>query len=237
MKRLLWTVALLTAFVFTMDAQNNYSRLWSKVQKAEKEGKPQTAAGYLRELEAQTIKAGDELEQLVVSENLYEDLRKYNWKEANAYYSTYATLNRRVLSDSLDAYVVKYKDHPRVMMLLYKQLQNHKEAVDRRSRSVVRGEDYLAVRREAVFLLEPAHGLLGLAAVDAVDRAAVVAPVFEPALDLRHGRAGGAPLIQIRRGSLGQGDDEDVDGEDHREGQDKFSSLRAHIEIPPKAFL
>ena len=75
MKRLLWTVALLTAFVFTMDAQNNYSRLWSKVQKAEKEGKPQTAAGYLRELEQKTIKAGDELEQLVVSENLYNDLK------------------------------------------------------------------------------------------------------------------------------------------------------------------
>ena len=52
MKRLLWTVALLATFVFSMNAQNNnYSRLWSKVQKAEKEGKPQTAAGYLRELE------------------------------------------------------------------------------------------------------------------------------------------------------------------------------------------
>ena len=49
MKRLLWTVALLTTFVFSMDAQNNYSRLWSKVRQAEKEGKPQTAAGYLRE--------------------------------------------------------------------------------------------------------------------------------------------------------------------------------------------
>ena len=154
MKRLLWTVALLATFVFSMNAQNNnYSRLWSKVQKAEKEGKPQTAAGYLRELEQKTIAAGDELEQLAVSERLYENLQKYNWKEANAYYSTYATLNRRVLSDSLDAYVVKYKDHPRVMMLLYKQLQNHKEAVDRRSRSVVRGEDYLAVRREAEELL------------------------------------------------------------------------------------
>ena len=51
MKRLFWMVTLMTAFVFTMDAQNNYARLWSKVQKAEKEGKPQTAAGYLKELE------------------------------------------------------------------------------------------------------------------------------------------------------------------------------------------
>ncbi len=154
MKRLLWTVALLATVVFTMDAQTAYSRLWSKVQKAEKEGKPQTAAGYLKELEQKTIAAGDELEQLVVAERLYDDLSKYNWKEANAYYPTYTALNRRVLTDSLDAYIVKYKDHPRIMMLLYKQLQNHKAAVDHRSRSVVRGEDYMAIRREAQELLK-----------------------------------------------------------------------------------
>ena len=154
MKRLLWTVAMLATIVFSMDAQNNYSRLWSKVQKAEKEGKPQTAAGYLRELEQKTIAEGDELEQLVVAEKLYDELRKYNWKEANAYYPTYVSLNQRVLSDSLQPYIVKYKDHPRVMMLLYKQLCNHKEAVDRRSHSVVSGKDYLEVRSEAEALLK-----------------------------------------------------------------------------------
>ena len=132
MKQTIWLVALLTCFSLSMSAQNNYSRLWSKVQKAEKEGKPQTAAGYLRELEQKTIQAGDELEQLVVAENLYNDLSKYNWKEANVYYSTYSKLNRRVLTDSLDAYIVKYKDHPRIMTLLYKQLSNHKDAADRR---------------------------------------------------------------------------------------------------------
>ena len=154
MKRLLWTVALLTAFVFTMNAQNKYSSLWSKVQKAEKEGKPQTAAGYLRELEEKTIKADDILEQLVVSETLYNKLREYNWKEANAYYPKYSALNRRVMVDSLDAYLVKYKDHPRVMMLLYKQLRNHKEAVDRKWRPAATGADYLAVRQEAQDLLK-----------------------------------------------------------------------------------
>ncbi len=154
MKRLLWTVALLTAFVFTMDAQNNYSRLWSKVRQAEKEGKPQTAAGYLRELEAKTVKAGDELEQLVVSESLYENLKKYNWKEANAYYPSYAALSRRVLTDSLDAYLVEYKDHPRVMLLLYRQLRNHKEAVDRKWKPSATGEDYLRIRAEAQALLK-----------------------------------------------------------------------------------
>ena len=154
MKRLLWTVALMTAFVFTMNAQNNYSRLWSKVKAAEKEGKPQTAAGYLRELEEKTIKAGDELEQLAVAENLYNDLREYNWKEANAYSSHYNALNRKVLRDSLDAYIVKYKDHPRVMMLLYRQLRNHKEAVDRKWRPSATGADYLAIRKEAQDLLK-----------------------------------------------------------------------------------
>ena len=154
MKRLLWTVALMTAFVFTMNAQNNYSRLWSKVKTAEKEGKPQTAAGYLRELEEKTIKAGDELEQLAVAENLYNDLREYNWKEANAYSSHYNALNRKVLHDSLETYIVKYKDHPRVMMLLYRQLRNHKEAVDRKWRPSATGADYLAIRQEAQDLLK-----------------------------------------------------------------------------------
>ena len=153
MKRTILAVAMLTAFAFTMSAQNNYSRLWAKVQKAEKEGKPQTAAGYLRELEEKTIKASDELEQLVVAENLYRDLQKYNWKEANAYYSHYATLNRRVMVDSLDAYIVKFADHPRIMMLLQKRLYNHKEALDRRWRPAATGAEYLAVRKEAEELL------------------------------------------------------------------------------------
>ena len=118
MKRLFWTVAVATFFVMPMNAQNAYSRLWSQVRQAEKAGKPQTAAGYLRELEQKTIQAGDELEQLAVAENLYNDLREYNWKEANTYASHYNALNRKILRDSLDSYIVKYKDHPRVMMLL-----------------------------------------------------------------------------------------------------------------------
>ena len=154
MKRLICVAMLLAAFVGSMNAQTNYSRLWSKVEKAKKEGKPQTAAGYLRELEEKAIKAGDELEQLAVAEELYTQLGKYNWKEANAYYPKYAALNRRVLVDSLDAYVVKYKDHPRVMMLLYKQLRNHKESLDRRSAPFVSGKDYQEVRSEAVSLLK-----------------------------------------------------------------------------------
>ena len=154
MKRLLWTVALMTFFVLPMNAQNNnYSRLWSKVRQAEKEGKPQTAAGYLKDLEEKTIKAGDELEQLAVSETLYEKLREYNWKEANAYYPKYSALNRRIMVDSLDAYIVKYKDHPRIMTLLYKQLSNHKEDADRRVGRGTTGEDYKRIRREAEDLL------------------------------------------------------------------------------------
>ncbi|MCR5710782.1 MAG: hypothetical protein K6G79_09920 [Bacteroidales bacterium] len=154
MKRLLFMVAFAAAFVCTMNAQNNYSRLWSKVKAAEKEGKPQTAAGYLRELEEKTVKAGDELEQLVVSEELYENLRKYNWKEANAYFPSYSALTRRVLEDSLEQNIVKYKDHPRVMRLLYKRLRNHKEALDRRWKPSATGEEYLALREECRTLLK-----------------------------------------------------------------------------------
>ena len=95
---------------------------------------------------------------------------------------------------------------------------------------------HLPVRREAVFLLEPAHGLLGLAAVNAVHRAEIVAPVFKAGLDLAHGGAGGAPLIQIRRGALRQGNDEDVHGEDQRQGQHQFFPLRTH-KNPPTGFL
>ncbi|MBR1538317.1 MAG: hypothetical protein IJ636_02290, partial [Bacteroidales bacterium] len=156
MKRLLWTVAMLTLFVMPMNALNdNYSRLWSKVRQAEKEGKPQTAAGYLKELEQKTIRNGDELEQLVVSELLLEKLREYNWKEANAYSPTYNTLRRKVMIDSLDACIVKYKDHPRVMKLLYKRLLNHKSELDRWGRKPApTGEDYLRIREEAQNLLK-----------------------------------------------------------------------------------
>lgn len=156
MKRLLWAVAMLTLFVFPMNAQNNnYSRLWSKVRQAEKEGKPQTAAGYLKELEEKTIRNGDELEQLAVSEALYEKLREYNWKEANAYSPAFNMLRRKVMIDSLDAYIVKYEDHPRVMKLLHQRLLNRKSELDRWGRKPApTGEDYLRIREEAQSLLK-----------------------------------------------------------------------------------
>ena len=106
-------------------------------------------------------------------------------------------------------------------------------------RHAERGERQIAdlpVDLQAVLLLEPAHGLLGLAAVDAVDRAAVVAPVFEPALDLRHGRAGGALFVQVGRGPLRQGDDEDVDGKDQRQREHQALFLLTHAKAPHKHF-
>lgn len=152
MKRIISLVALLTIFSISMEAGTPYTNLWKKVQRAEKAGKPQTAAAYLRQLEEKTVAAGDELEHLAVAERLYENLGKYNWKEANAYWPEYSALQRRVLSDSLDAYIVRYKDHPRVMMLLYKQLCNLRQEVDRKSAPT--GEDYLRVRDEARTLLK-----------------------------------------------------------------------------------
>lgn len=153
MKRLFWTVALLTAAVFSLNAQNSYSALWSKVRKAEKEGKPQTAASYLRELEKMTVQAGDELEQLAVSEALLSKLREYDWKEANAYGPACSALRDKVLRDSLEVYLIKYKDHPRVVRLLWQHLQDRKRELDRRGRNTPpTGEDYLALRRDAVAL-------------------------------------------------------------------------------------
>ena len=156
MKRLLCTAVLLGAVIFAMNAQNDiYSQLWSKVRKAEKEGKPQTAAGYLRELEEKTVRAGDELEQLAVSEALLDKLREYDWKEANAYRPVCTALRNRVLRDSLDAYIVKYQDHPRVVRLLWQRLQDRKQALDRYGRTpAATGEDYLALREEALALLK-----------------------------------------------------------------------------------
>lgn len=151
MKRIISLVAILTIFSFSMEAGTPYAKLWNKVQRAEKAGKPQTAATYLRQLEEKAVAAGDELEHLAVAERLYENLGKYNWKEANAYWPEYSVLERRILSDSLDAYIVRHKDHPRIMMLLYRQLCNHRQEVDRKFAPT--GEDYLRVRDEARTLL------------------------------------------------------------------------------------
>lgn len=135
-----------------MKATDIYSSLWAKVEKAGKEGKPQTAAGYLKELEAKAVAAGDELEQYVISEKLYQCLQEYNWKEANSYRSsTYLPLNRKLLQDNLDSNIEKYKNHPRVMILYWERLCNHKSEADRKYKRS--GEDYKAVRAECLELL------------------------------------------------------------------------------------
>lgn len=135
-----------------MNAADIYSSLWAKVEKAEKEGKPQTAADYLKQLEAKAVAAGDELEQYVVAERLYSCLQQYNWKEANTYrYASLYPVRAKVLESDLDAYIEKYKDHPRVMILYWKRLCNHKSDADRKYNHT--GEDYRAVRAECRELL------------------------------------------------------------------------------------
>ena len=155
MKRLFCTAVLLAAAVFSVNAQTPYAQLWTKVRKADKAGKPQTAAGYLRELEAMTVQAGDELEQLAVSEALLARLQDYNWKEANEYRPVCTALRNRVLRDSLDAYIAKYENHPRIVRLLWQRLQDRKQDLDRYRRTPApTGEDYLDLREEALNLLK-----------------------------------------------------------------------------------
>ena len=139
----------------TMNAQTSNDKasaaLWAKVDKALEEGKPQTAVGFLRELEQIAIKDGDVLEHYAISLNILENLREYNWKEANQYNSTVADLQRQ-LFDDVDASIEKYGDHPRALMLYYRRLTNHKSQVDYMNKPT--GADYLRIRQECLDLLE-----------------------------------------------------------------------------------
>ncbi|MFA7033567.1 MAG: MG2 domain-containing protein [Bacteroidales bacterium] len=126
-----------------------YSQLWSKVEQANKDGLPQTAVQYLKEIEQKAKQDGNILEQLYASEEIYTALTKYNWKEANQFNPTLSTLRNEIYAD-LDSNIEKYADNPRVIMLLYKRLINHKSQVDSKLNPL--GADYLGIREEALAL-------------------------------------------------------------------------------------
>ena len=98
-----------------------------------------------------------------------------------------------------------------------------------------RGERQVAdlpVGGEPVFALEPAHGRLGAAAVDPVDRAGIIAPGLQSPLDLGHGRAAGAALVQIGVRAGDERDGEHVHREEHGEREQQLSLFFAHVRSP-----
>lgn len=126
-----------------------YQRLWGEVEKAKKAGKPQTAVDYLKQIEEKAIKDGNLLEQLVVSEEIVSQMRRYNWKEANNYYPQYLNLRDSIYSD-IEGNITKYANNPRVILLLYERLLSHKSEVDRDRKPT--GADYLRIKEEALAL-------------------------------------------------------------------------------------
>ena len=139
---------LLLALTFSPNAQmwpqEEYKTLWAKAEAAIAEGKPQTAAGYLTELEKIAEKNGDILEQYRIMRTKYECLSKYNWKEANKYYPAYSALQRK-LFDNLDRYIEEYVNHPAVDALIYEKTSRMKSEADNvRNRS---GQRYREVRK------------------------------------------------------------------------------------------
>ncbi|MBQ0024279.1 MAG: hypothetical protein KBT00_00950 [Bacteroidales bacterium] len=146
MKRIIILVSLLALSITNMQSQNTDKALWRKVAKAQEAGKPQTAAGYLKELEQNAIARADDLERLYVSDKLYNELRKYNWKEANAYYPENEAARNR-LFDDLEGSIARYASHPRAIILLYERLERHRNDVYRKGDKAT-GDDWKAIHRE-----------------------------------------------------------------------------------------
>lgn len=106
-----------------------YKSLWNKAETAIAEGKPQTAAGYLTELESVCRKQKDELELYKVMKTKYECLSKYNWKEANKYYPEFHAQQGRLL-DNLDGSIEEYARHPSLDLLINEKIHRLKSDVD-----------------------------------------------------------------------------------------------------------
>lgn len=143
------------ALTFSPSAQvysvADYQKLWGKAESAIEEGKPQTAVGYLNELESMTQTCKDTLEQYKVMRRKYECLSKYNWKEANAYYPKFNALHRQI-TGNLDYYIEKYANHPSVDWLIYEKVSKIKRETDAsRSRN---GQRYSEIRQMCIKAVE-----------------------------------------------------------------------------------
>lgn len=113
---------------------SRYASLWAEVERALKEGKPQTAAGLLETLEQMTAENGDCLERLEVMSRRLESLRRYNWKEYNAYNPLYVAFRDSIYKD-LDANIERYAFHPRVDNLINEKIDRLKSEADNVART------------------------------------------------------------------------------------------------------
>lgn len=109
-----------------------YNSMWAKINKAIEEDKPQTAVGYLGQLEQLVISEGDTLELYEVRNVTLQQLRKYNWKDANKYQPKYDELNSTIMS-YLDHYIEANAYHPRVHNLIYEKILKIKREEDYKS--------------------------------------------------------------------------------------------------------
>ncbi len=106
-----------------------YKSLWAKINTAIEEDKPQTAVGYLGELEQLVESKQDTLELYEVRRVTLEQLRKYNWKDANQYQPKFDDLHRQIMGD-LDHYIEAGAFHKRVDNLIYEKVLRIKNAED-----------------------------------------------------------------------------------------------------------
>ncbi len=136
------------ALTFSGNAQvwsdEPYRDLWAKAEAAITEGKPQTAVGYLSDLEKVCQKRKDDLALYKVMRTKYDCLCKYNWKEANKYYPQFTALQRK-LFDNLDTNIELYANHPAVDALINEKISRLKRDADMaRDRN---GKRYREVRK------------------------------------------------------------------------------------------
>lgn len=149
MKRLLFVLMIMLSMGIAK--ADNSAALWKKVAQADNDGKPQTAVGYLDKLEK--LAQGDTLELYYIAEKKYDELRKYNWKEANNYDSRTKYPLYRAVFGNLDESIKKYEGHRREIILLYERLIRNKQAVDSNYKGKT-GADYERIKKECQQLLK-----------------------------------------------------------------------------------
>ncbi|MBP5505897.1 MAG: hypothetical protein J6X89_07335 [Bacteroidales bacterium] len=106
-----------------------YRDLWAKVDAAMEDDMPQTAVGYLNQLEKMAESRQDTLERYQVMKTTYNCLRQYDWKAANKYYPAFRDLSSQI-NNNLEYYIQKYPEHPRTGALVVEKISRIKRLED-----------------------------------------------------------------------------------------------------------